>query len=115
MRPIKRRKREPEQPQTLRDAMVEVLNCCEVWGVVAVVKQGDTTVTLDNEAFVDVLTERDPGDGFEKEVILITSDEVRSSYHKTFKPPNIDPTPEQIETWLEAVMGTLQGRIRAIF
>jgi hypothetical protein len=83
-------------------------------GVVVVVKQSDTTITLDSEAFVDVLHPREPGDGFEKEVILITSEELQDAYHKTFKKIS-NPTEEQTEQWLQTVMSTLQGRIRAIF
>ena len=105
---------ETEKPQTLREAMFHALRCCEVWGVVVVVKQGDTTITLDSEAFVDVLHPREPGDGFEQEVILITSEELQDAYHKTFKKIS-DPTEEQAEQWLQAVMSTLQGRIRDVF
>lgn len=104
----------PEKTQTLREAMIEALKCCEVWGVVVVVKQSDTTITLDSEAFVDVLNPRKPGDGFEQEVILITSEELHDAYHKTFKKVS-KPTESQIEQWLQTVMKTLQGRIRAVF
>lgn len=83
-------------------------------GVVVVVKQGDTTITLDSEAFVDVLHPRESADGFEQEVILITSEELQDAYRKTFKKIS-DPTEEQTEQWLQAVMSTLQGRIRAVF
>lgn len=94
--------------------MLESLKCCEVWGVVVVVRQGDTTITLDSEAFVDVLHPKEPGDGFEQEVILITSEELHDAYHQTFKKVS-DPTELEIEQWLQTVMKTLQGRIRAVF
>lgn len=103
-----------EKPQTLREAMCEALKCCEVWGVVVVVKQSDTTITLDSEAFVDVLHPRETGDDFEQEVILITSEELQEAYYKTFKKIS-HPTEPEIEQWLQTVMKTLQGRIRAVF
>ncbi len=102
------------KPQTLREAMFHALRCCEIWGVVVIVKQGDTTITLESEAFVDVLHPREPADGFEQEVILITSEELQDAYHKTFKKIS-DPTEEQTEQWLQTVVLTLQGRIRAAF
>lgn len=107
-------KAEPEKPQTLREAMLDALRCCEIWGVVVVVKQGDTTITLDSKAFVDVLHPREPGNGSEQEVILITSEELQDAYLKTFKKIT-NPTEEQTEQWLQTVMRTLQGRIRAVF
>lgn len=110
----KKTQAEPGKPQTLREAMIEALKCCEMWGVVVVVKQSDTTITLDSEAFVDVLHPREPSDGFEQEVILITSEEFHDAYHKTFNKIS-NPTEPEIEQWLQTVMNTLQGRIRAIF
>lgn len=104
----------PKKPQTLREAMLEALRCCQMYGVVVVVKQSDTTITLDSEAFVDVLHPREPSNGIEQEVILITSEELCDAYRKTFKKIS-NPTEPDIEQWLQAVMNTLQGRVQAVF